>query len=289
MAAEAAKDENSLRGLRDAAIIWVMSDTMLRVSEAASLRVQDVISREDGSGRLKIRQSKTDPDGNGRTLYLGPPALRHFCFWLAAADIQEGPAFRRIRRGGHVGAGGLSANAVRLIVKERAAAAGIGGGKVSGQSLRIGMAQTLAAAGASLVEMQLAGRWRSPQMPAHYASGERAGRSVVARLIYAEGEPSRQKAETDGSAASLERHILALAEKFHAVGTRSGTQAAEALRTAVEAVRDRRVGGEELHVARCVRTESKCGGPSEDAACSLNQLLTALSDLAETWRLEREV
>ena len=38
-------------------------------------------------------------------------------------------------------------------------------GLVSGHSLRVGGAQSLAAAGASVVEMQTAGRWQSPSMP----------------------------------------------------------------------------------------------------------------------------
>ena len=36
------------------------------------------------------------------------------------------------------------------------------GGRVSGHSLRVGGAQSLAVGGASLVELQTAGRWQSP-------------------------------------------------------------------------------------------------------------------------------
>ena len=41
--------------------------------------------------------------------------------------------------------------------------------------------ESLAAAGASVVEMQTAGRWRDA---AHYARGALAGRGAVARLRY---------------------------------------------------------------------------------------------------------
>lgn len=51
----------------------------------------------------------------------------------------------------------LSARAVRSIVATRAAQAGIEG-RISGHSLRVGSAQSLASAGASVVEMQHAGR-----------------------------------------------------------------------------------------------------------------------------------
>ena len=38
--------------------------------------------------------------------------------------------------------------------------------RISGHSLRVGSAQSLAAAGAGLVELQQAGDWKAPQMPA---------------------------------------------------------------------------------------------------------------------------
>ena len=45
----------------------------------------------------------------------------------------------------------------------------------------------LAKAGASVVEMQSAGRWKSPQMPAHYARVQEAEQGAVARLRYGRG------------------------------------------------------------------------------------------------------
>ena len=48
-------------------------------------------------------------------------------------------------------------------------------------------AQSLAAGGASLVEMQTAGRWQSPSMPGHYARGQLAARGAVARVRYGRG------------------------------------------------------------------------------------------------------
>ena len=51
-------------------------------------------------------------------------------------------------------------------------------GRVSGHSLQVGGAQSLAAAGASVVEMQTVGRWQSPSMPAHYVRGQLAARGA---------------------------------------------------------------------------------------------------------------
>ena len=286
MAAASARDGASLRGLRDAALIAVMSDAMLRVSEAAELRLEDIAKRNDGSGRIRIPQSKTDAEGEGRVLYLGPPTVRWLDAWRAAAGIGEGLAFRRIRRGGRVQAEGLSVNAIRLIVKARAEAVGIAGGRVSGQSLRIGMAQALAAAGASVVEMQLAGRWRSPQMPAHYARGERAGRNAVARLIYARAEGKEVgKAPRPGS---LERRALRVAAQFEGAGNRAGKELAGALRGWLKAADGH---NEPIGAGPRQRLRGRSGTARRDDArgegLDVRGLLSALSDVAEAWRRER--
>ena len=94
-----------------------------------------------------------------------------------------GALFRRVRVGGRIGESALVHQTTREIVKIRAEAAGVEG-QVSGHSPRVGSAQSLAAAGASLVEMQQAGRWQSPTMPGHYARAEFASRGAVARLRY---------------------------------------------------------------------------------------------------------
>ena len=71
---------------------------------------------------------------------------------------------------GVVGDAPLSTQAVRQIIKRRAAAADLEG-HFSGHSLRVESAQSLASQGASLVEMQNAGRWQSPAMPGHRTGG----------------------------------------------------------------------------------------------------------------------
>ena len=188
-AAVAANDSGSVAGLRDAALLAVASDGLLRVSEVAALDVGDVQAEADGSGRLLVGESKTDQEGRGVVLYLGAPTVKRVNAWLDAAGHQDGPLFRRVRRGGRVeGDPGrrLSVNAIRQIIRSRAAAVGIEG-RVSGHSLRVGGAQSLADGGASLVEMQTAGRWQSPAMPGHYARGQLAARGAVARIRYGRG------------------------------------------------------------------------------------------------------
>ena len=72
---------------------------------------------------------------------------------------------------------------MRSVIQRRCSDSGLEGG-VSGHSLRVGGAQSLAAAGASIAEMQTAGRWTSPAMPGHYARGQLAARGAGARIRY---------------------------------------------------------------------------------------------------------
>ena len=174
----------SLAGLRDAAIVSLMSDALLRVGELAVLQVEDIAAVDDGTARLTIRHSKTDQEAAGSVQFIGASTLRRIRAWMDGAGIESGPLFRRVRRGDRViGSDPLTVQAIRQIIKGRAAAADLEG-RFSGHSLRVGAAQSLAAAGASVVEMQTAGRWQSPSMPGRYARGELAARGAVARLRY---------------------------------------------------------------------------------------------------------
>ena len=180
-AALAARDGRALAGLRDAAILAIASDALLRTSEIAALDVSDLDATEN---TVTVKRSKTDQDGAGAALFIGAPTLERLAAWIDAAGLAaEEPLFRRITKGGGRILGRLSARSVRRIITARATAAGITG-RISGHSLRIGAAQSLAAAGASVVEMQQAGRWQSPSMPGRYARGPLARRGAVARLRY---------------------------------------------------------------------------------------------------------
>ena len=179
-AAAMAEQRGDMAGLRDAAILAVASDALLRVSEVAALDVSDVDLAEP---TVLIRRSKTDQEGKGTVQFLGKPTAERIRAWLLNCRFTEGPLFRAVTKSGHVHGGRLTARSIRLIIIRRARAAGVHG-RISGHSLRVGSAQSLANAGASLVEMQVAGRWRSPAMPGRYVQGQLAKQGAVARLRY---------------------------------------------------------------------------------------------------------
>ena len=177
-----AESESSITGLRDAAMIRLMSDCLLRISEAVAVNVEDI-----QGNLLYIHRSKTDQEGLERNdPYIGAPTLNLIRRYKRKAGITEGALFRRVRRGDHVQSERLSVNGARDAIKLWANIAGVDG-LISGHSLRVGSAVSLAQAGASVVEMQTAGRWKNSQMPSHYARAEVAERGAVARFRYGKG------------------------------------------------------------------------------------------------------
>ena len=171
-----AEMDKSIAGLRDSALIRLMSDCLLRVSEAVAVDVEDLKDKT-----LIVKSSKTDQEGVGETLYVTSDTRRVINRYIAKAGIEGGALFRSVRRGDHVQAGRLTARSARRQITYWAEFAGVEG-FISGHSLRVGSAVSLAQAGASVVDMQVAGRWKSSQMPAHYAKAELAERGAIARF-----------------------------------------------------------------------------------------------------------
>ena len=167
---ESAQDA-ARRGQVDMALLSVLRDGLLRRSEAAALRWADVELQADGSARLHVQRSKTDPEGVGTVLYIGQAATAA----LVAVRPEDGalvdPETPVI---------GLSASQIGRRVRAAALAAGLGDG-FTGHSGRVGMAQDSTAAGVELPALMVAGRWQSPKMPARYSARQAAGRGAVAR------------------------------------------------------------------------------------------------------------
>ena len=171
-----AETEGTLTGLRDAAMIRLMSDCLLRISEVVAVNVGDLKERT-----LIVRASKSDQEGTGESLYVCDATRNVLNQYQERAGIIRDALFRHIRRGDNIQPKRLQPHSARRIIKKRAAHAGVEG-FISGHSLRVGSAVSLAQAGATVVDMQVAGRWKSSQMPAHYAKAELAERGAIARF-----------------------------------------------------------------------------------------------------------
>lgn len=181
LAAEKAARAGEWRGLRDAAIIRLASDALLRVSEIASLDVEDLRLDDSNGGRIYLKSSKTDQYGKGAWCYIGPPTVDALCDWLNLTGIDSGPVFRSERGRNH--GERLSSDSVRNAMVNRLRDIGIEG-RIGGHSFRRGSAASLVKAGASLVEIQDAGRWIDSNMVRRYCAGQLAEQGIVGKYRY---------------------------------------------------------------------------------------------------------
>lgn len=124
--------------VRDWALILVGWRLALRASEFKHLRIEDV-RREKGAILLSVLREKTAKNGEadrklkritrGKRPESDPMAALEL--WLALLKqigVASGPIFRALDRRGRLGEA-LSANAVNIVVRERARAAGLNGTK----------------------------------------------------------------------------------------------------------------------------------------------------------------
>src|ERR1700747_993241 len=130
-----------LAGLRDRALLLIGFGGALRRSELVALDVADLEETETGL-LVTIRGSKTDQDRGGVTIAIarGDVAcpVKALRAWLNAADIEAGPIFRPIDKGGTVRDSRLTDRSVANIVKAYAKRAGFDASMFSGHSLRAG-------------------------------------------------------------------------------------------------------------------------------------------------------
>ncbi len=136
---------------RNRALILIGYAAALRRSEIAALRFED-LRREPGHGLvIDVREGKTDQEGQGREVYL--PRLESsydptgaLDEWREAAlkvdeDLERGPVFRRVTRGGNLKEGPITGRTVGNVVQEAIRLAGISGPEdYSAHSLRAGHA-----------------------------------------------------------------------------------------------------------------------------------------------------
>ena len=148
-------DGDSLRDVRDRALILVGFAAGLRRSELCAIDLADVAEHRSGLV-ITITRGKTDQEATGRAVAVpfgsNPVTcpVRAIQAWITRAALADGPLFRRVRRGDIVGEEPLSAQSVNLAVKQRAQAAGLpDADRISAHSLRAGFASTAAANGAT--------------------------------------------------------------------------------------------------------------------------------------------
>jgi integrase len=164
---------DTLAGCRDRALLLLGFAGGFRRSELAALDVGDVLATDDGLV-MKLRRSKTDPEGQGRDVgipYGSNPStcpVRALNAWKNAAGTADGPLFRGVDRHGRVGSLRLHKDSVGLIVKRAAQAAGLDPARYAGHSLRAGLATQSYLNGAGELAIMRQTGHRSLQMVRRY-------------------------------------------------------------------------------------------------------------------------
>jgi integrase len=186
----------SLRGKRDRALLlfaWATGGR--RRSEVAAATLENLQRVNAEAFVYTLAHSKTNQRGELRPEDVKPlvgSAAAAMTEWLAvlrAHGVQEGPIFRRIRKGGHLGEP-LAPAAVRDIVKERCALAGIEG-RFSAHSLRAGFVTEAGRQNMPLPETMAMTGHQSVATVVGYFRAESALGSQVSRMLDGDELPAK--------------------------------------------------------------------------------------------------
>ena len=156
--------DDSIRGIRDRALLLVAYDTLCRRSELVSLQVKDVkINMKNGveTSSILLRKSKTDQDSTGKWLHLSPRAHHALVEWMKELPEGQENIYCGLNRAGDISQY-LGGGQVNRIYKRIARKAGLDESVIkgiSGHSMRVGAAQDLLSSGASMPIMMQRGRW----------------------------------------------------------------------------------------------------------------------------------
>lgn len=174
----------SLRGTRDRALLlFAWASGGRRRSEVAAARL-DNLKRVGEAFIYTLDLSKTNQEGADRPENDKPiqgPAAAALTEWLRQSAIVEGALFRRIRKGDRL-AEGLSDSAVRDIVKQRAALAGLDTA-FSAHSLRSGFVTEASSQGASVGDIMSMTGHASVSTVLRYHRRAVAQKNPAARLL----------------------------------------------------------------------------------------------------------
>ena len=157
--------DDSIRGIRDRALLLVAYDTLCRRSELVSLQVKDVkINIKSGieTSSILLRKSKTDQDSIGKWLHLSSRAHLALVEWIKELPKGQEYLMVGIERGGRISRSSLGSGQVNRIYKRIAKNAGFDElviERISGHSMRVGAAQDLLNSGASMPIIMQRGRW----------------------------------------------------------------------------------------------------------------------------------
>lgn len=157
-------------GLRNRAMFSLGYELLTRRSELVALRTDDLELRADGTLRVLIRRSKSNPFGQARIAFTSERTAQMVQHWLDWRGPEIEWLFCPIYRDKAVHRD-LSTTTVKRLVKNAARRVGLDASDVdafSGHSMRVGAAQDLLARGLNTAAIMRAGGWKSVNVLARY-------------------------------------------------------------------------------------------------------------------------
>ena len=191
---------DGLIGLRDRALLlFAFSSGGRRRSEVAGAVMENLVKLETDTYLYRLTHSKTDQSGTQHLVDADKPlvgrAAHGLTEWLETSGVKSGAIFRRIR--GSKVAEPLSAQAVWLIVKRRAALAGLDG-NYGAHSLRSGFVTESGRQNVPLKEAMALTGHRSVQTFLRYFQTGAVQHSTAANLL-----KDRGNSEVEADAVKL--------------------------------------------------------------------------------------
>jgi integrase len=181
-----------LRGLRDRALLLLGFAGAFRRSELVAIQVEHLRFAPEGVS-VFLPRAKEDQEAEGQMVHIAANTLAAHCpvaalrRWLSDAGLDSGPVFRCITRWDRVGDAALSPEAVRLILRERAAAAGFDSdalARLSPHSLRAGCITALAQASVHERDIMTHSRHASQSVMRGYIRATVTGDAFVSRALW---------------------------------------------------------------------------------------------------------
>ena len=165
-----AGEPNSPWGFRNKAMLSLGYELLSRRSELVALRTKDVEFRPDGTLRVLIRRSKSDPFGEGRLAFTSQRTASLVKDWLEWRGPHIEFLFCPIYHQKAINRE-LSTTSVKCMIKSAAKRDGLNPSIVdefSGHSLRVGAAQDLLRKGFDTAAIMRAGGWKSVNTLSRY-------------------------------------------------------------------------------------------------------------------------
>ncbi len=164
---------NSLRDMRDRAILLLLFAGAFRRSELIAINIEDITWNEKGM-EIKILRSKTDQESKGDVTVILPAENEIYCpikavkNWIDKAQLKDGALFRGITKNNKILINRLNYNVVYFLFKSCAFKLGLPLKEFSPHSSRAGFVTSAYENGAMLTKIMEQARMKSMQTVHRY-------------------------------------------------------------------------------------------------------------------------